>query len=113
MYRNIHYIGSLLLVLPTITHAAEIPEPVKQLLGKIFTQILNPLIALMFAVATVYFMYGVYQFMWDPDNEEAREKGRKAMFWGIIGLFIMTSVFGIMKFLISTFGADPAVLDYV
>ncbi|OGZ17373.1 MAG: hypothetical protein A2494_00715 [Candidatus Lloydbacteria bacterium RIFOXYC12_FULL_46_25] len=60
-----------------------------------------------------YFVYGVVSYIWNPDNEEAREKGRSSMFWGVIGMFIMVSVFGIMKFLISSIGADMNLMNYV
>lgn len=90
-----------------------IPTSVKTFIGKISTEILDPLIAIMFAVATAYFFYGVARYMWDPDNEEEREKGRVAMMYGVIGMFIMVAVFGIMNFIISTIGADPALMDYV
>jgi hypothetical protein len=35
------------------------------------------------------------------------------MFWGIIGMFVMVSVFGIMRFIISSIGADAALMNYV
>lgn len=90
-----------------------IPTEVKTFIGKISTLILNPIIALLFALATAYFIYGVVQYIWNPDNAEARETGRQSMIWGVVGMFIMVSVFGIMRFLISSIGADPSVMDYV
>jgi hypothetical protein len=93
--------------------APPIPTSVMEFIGKIFTLILNPVIALMFAVATVYFIYGVVQYIWNPDNEDARTVGKQSMIWGVAGMFIMVSVFGIMRFLISSIGADAGLMDYV
>ncbi len=90
-----------------------IPAPVKTFIGKISTEILNPIIAIMFAVATAYFIYGVAAYLWNPENEEMREKGRIGMMYGLIGMFIMVAVFGIMRFIISSTGADPALMNYV
>jgi len=90
-----------------------IPASVLTLIGNISIEILNPLIAVMFAAALVYFFYGVAAYIWNPDNEEARENGRHAMLWGVVGMFIMVSVFGIMKLIISSIGADPALMNYV
>ena len=100
---------------PLVAEAATppIPPSVKAFVGRISTEILNPLIAIMFAVALCYFFYGVASYIWNPDSEEAREKGRVAMVWGVIGMFVMVSVFGIMEFIISSIGADPALMDYV
>lgn len=69
------------------------------LLTKISEQIINPLIDLMFAVAVVFFIYGVVEFVRSSDNEEARDKGKEHMVWGVVGLFIMVSVWGIMNIL--------------
>jgi uncharacterized membrane protein YidH (DUF202 family) len=100
-------------LLPTPAEAAAIPPTVLAFVGKISTNILNPLIALMFGLAVLYFIYGVLQYIWNPDNEDARETGRRSMIWGIIGMFIMVSVFGIMRLIISSIGADAALMDYV
>ena len=74
-------------------------KAVDTLLGKIAKQIVNPLITLMFAVAVVFFIYGVVEFISASDNEEARTTGKQHMIWGIIGIFIMVSVWGIMNIL--------------
>ena len=100
---------------PAVAEAAAppIPPSVLTFVGKISTEILNPIIAMMFAFAMAYFVYGVVAYIWNPDNEESREKGKKSMFWGVIGMFIMVSVFGIMRFLIDSIGGDPALMNYV
>jgi hypothetical protein len=78
---------------------------VGDLIAKINTVIINPAIIFIFALALAYFVYGVFVYMKDADNEEERAKGRQQMLWGVIGMFIMLSVFGIMKIIISTIGA--------
>jgi hypothetical protein len=66
--------------------------------------IINPIIIFLFAVAMVYFLYGVAQYLLASDNEEVRSKSKSHMMWGVIGLFIMVAVFGIMRILLNTFG---------
>ena len=97
----------------TAEAAPAIPASVLEFVGRISTQILNPIIALMFGLATAYFVYGVVQYVWNPESEEARLEGRTSMIWGIVGMLIMVSVFGIMRLLISSIGADAALMDYV
>ena len=75
------------------------------LLAKISDQILNPLIGLIIAVALMIFIWGVIEFIAGAANDEKRVKGKQHMVWGIIGLFIMVSVFGIMQILVN-FWAD-------
>lgn len=104
----------LLFVFPRISLATTtIPPAVVAFLGRVSTEILNPLIALMFALALGYFIWGVLRFIWNADSEDARESGKRSMFWGIIGMLIMVSVFGIIKFICSSIGCDAAILNYV
>lgn len=106
--------GALLTIpLAALAQGRNIPPSVLRLVGKISTEVLNPLIALMFAVALAIFIYGVMMYIWNPDNEELRSNGKRSMFWGIIGMVIMVSVFGIMRFIITSIGADPALMEYV
>ncbi len=58
----------------------------------------------MFACAIVYFLYGVAQYFLSPDSEEVRKSSKSHMMWGIVGLFIMVSVFGIMRLILDTVG---------
>jgi hypothetical protein len=66
--------------------------------------ILNPLILLMFGLALVYFIYGIIKFLSLPAGDKGREEARKSIMWGIIGMAIMFSVFGLIHFILSTFG---------
>ncbi|HCI04442.1 TPA: hypothetical protein DEW47_00465 [Patescibacteria group bacterium] len=67
---------------------------------KIKVYILNPIIGFMFAVAIVVFIYGIVEYMLGGDNEDRRKDGAKHMTWGVIGIFVMISVFGIMNVII-------------
>lgn len=74
------------------------------LMGSVNRVIINPLIVLLFALATVYFLYGIAQYLLNPDSEEIRKSSKSHMLWGIIGMFIMVSVFGIMSLILNTWG---------
>lgn len=69
------------------------------LINKIKMLILNPIIGVMFAVAVVMFLYGIMEFIYGAENEDKREKGKQHMIWGIVGIFVMLAVYGIMNFL--------------
>lgn len=79
-------------------------QGVDSLIGRINEHVLNPLITLLFAVAFVRFIVGLFNFFQSKGNgsEEGLEKGKSHMLWGIIGMVIMVSVFGIMSFLTTT-----------
>lgn len=73
-------------------------------INRFLDQIVNPIIILLFALALVYFLYGLVVFIANADSDEARDTGKSHMLWGIIGLFIMVSVYGILKIVIGTVG---------
>lgn len=76
-------------------------------LNKINKFFLNPLIVLMFTVATLIFFIGIFQMILNTESEEGRDKGRKNIMYGLIGMFIMISVYGIVRLVMATFGIDP------
>jgi hypothetical protein len=78
-------------------------QTVNDLLGKIATLILNPLIVLGFTIATVYLFYGIAEMIWKSDSKDL-DKSRDNVKWGIVGLFIMFSVYGILRLALATFG---------
>jgi len=72
--------------------------------------IINPLIILLFALALVYFLYGIFEFLSNGENEEKRTTGKKHMVWGIVGLTIMIGVWFILGVILDTFniaGINP------
>lgn len=68
--------------------------------------IVNPLIWLMFGISFLYFVYGIFNFLSLDMNavDKSRSEARNSIMWGIIGMIIMFSVFGLIKFVMDTFG---------
>ncbi|HAQ02877.1 TPA: hypothetical protein DEP30_02450 [Candidatus Nomurabacteria bacterium] len=77
---------------------------VTTLMNSINRVIIGPLIMFLFALAVIYFMYGLFQYLISPDNEEIKKTSKKHMFWGIFGMFIMVAVFGILNLILNTLG---------
>ncbi len=74
-----------------------------QFIHKVSIVIINPLIKLVFLVALVVFLWGVFGYVKDGDSDDARSSGRRHMLWGVFGMFIMISVFAILSFVLNTF----------
>jgi heme/copper-type cytochrome/quinol oxidase subunit 2 len=81
---------------------------VTTLMKSINRVIINPLIVLLFALAMVYFIYGLAKYLLSPDNEEVRKNSKSQMLWGIVGMFIMISVFGILSLVMNTIGVKSS-----
>jgi len=73
-----------------------------KLFANIKSQIITPIIYLLFALAVVYFVWGVMVFIQNAGNPEERKKGYDHMIWGIIGIFVMVSAIGIINIITGT-----------
>ena len=83
---------------------------VDSFIAKVDSMIINTIIEFLFALAVVYFLYGVFEFIANQENEEKKTTGKSHMIWGVIGIAIMMSVWVILNLLINTFnikGIDP------
>lgn len=81
-------------------------ESVDQFIFNVNKLIINPLILLLFALALLFFLYGVFEFISNLDNEEKKTKGKSHMMWGVIGITIMMSVFTLMNIVLNTLNID-------
>jgi len=60
-------------------------------------------IPLIIGLGGLYFMWGVVQYVTAGDSEEKRDSGRSMMVYGIVALFVMISVWGLVYLLAQTF----------
>lgn len=72
------------------------PDDAQELVDVLATQILNPLVGLLFAAAVVYFIFGVINYIANADSEEARTTGKRHLIYSVLGLVIMAGVWGII-----------------
>ncbi len=69
-------------------------------------QHITSLIALTIPIAVglciVAFMWGLFQVLTELENAEKRKEGSKKMIWGILALFIVLSLGGVVRILEGT-----------
>jgi len=63
-------------------------------------------IPLIFVLALTAFVWGVVQYVINDAEEAKKAKGRSFMIWGIIGMTVMFSVWGLVGILGNTFNID-------
>lgn len=81
---------------------------IKCLIDKIIAQILNPVIVLLFVIATIMFLWGVIQYVIGSYGDPGKIKqARSVILWGIVGMFIMASAWGIVSILKNFFPQPP------
>jgi len=82
------------------------------LLNKINQFILNPIILLAFSVALIVFFWGIFEFIRSETADKEREKGKNKIIYGLIGMFIMFSAYGLIRLVLGTFSiSTPSYID--
>lgn len=67
----------------------------------------NIAVPLVFAVAFIVFIWGVFlYFIAGGHDEEGKEKGKSLMVYGLVGFFIMVSVWGLVNILTGTLNLE-------
>ncbi|OGF90704.1 hypothetical protein A3H65_03525 [Candidatus Giovannonibacteria bacterium RIFCSPLOWO2_02_FULL_45_14] len=84
-----------------------IPVAHAQTVGGIVQSIIDILndyiIPLLFAIATIVFLWGVILYITAGGDEEKRKEGRNYIIFGLIGLFVMVSIWGIVNLFLDFF----------
>ena len=87
--------------LPAVALAFDNTMTIDSLFMRI-NQLLSYVLPLLIAVAVIYFVWGVVQFIASSD-EEAKKNGRGKIIKGLIGLFIIVAFWGIIGIVMKTF----------
>lgn len=81
-------------------------DEVNRFLERVSEEIVNPLIGFVFALAFLYFLWGAFLFIRDAESDTGRKEGRDSMIWGVVGMFIMVGVYGIIALITDTLDVD-------
>lgn len=110
--KNIKKITFILttLFIPVLTFAQIGPVPAADgTLDGFFLQmiaILNGVLIITMGIALVTFLWGVLTYTFGSKGADDKTKSKNFIMWGIVGLFVMISVWGIVNILTGTFFED-------
>ena len=94
-------LGSALYLLPIVTFAQKDPgnfSNVTSFGANIVKFINGTVVPLIFAIAFLVFIWGIFKyFIFGGSEEEKRKEGRQLMMYAIIGFVLMASVWGIVN----------------
>ena len=99
-------LGFSALAIPAIAAAATLTDTLVFL-----STFLNGVIGLFITLAFVVFFWGLIKYLFTMEQESAHESLR-IMFWGVIAIFVMVSIWGIIRLLQSTLkvtSTDPVI----
>ncbi|MBY0294319.1 hypothetical protein K2Q08_03235 [Patescibacteria group bacterium] len=68
-------------------------------LVNMFVSFLNMLTAFFLTVAIAAFFWGLIMYIYHAGDVKGRKKGRDTIVWGLIGLFVIVSLAGILQIL--------------
>ena len=60
-------------------------------------------VTLVASLSVLLFIWGVTKYVYKGDSQAERTKGKNLMLWGIIALFVLFGVWGILELLANTF----------
>ncbi len=85
------------LVLPSLVSALGVLDTLYTI-----SRILNGLVGIIVTIAIIVFFWGLVRYL--TDVGEAKQEGLKTMFYGVIAIFVMVSIWGIIHLVQNTFG---------
>jgi uncharacterized membrane-anchored protein len=72
--------------------------------------LMRAVVPLLVSLAVAGFVYGIIKYFLNPENEEKRKEGKTFMVWGLIALFVIVSIWGIVRIFSNSFGTgNPAI----
>lgn len=74
-----------------------------KLIDRFITLIINPTILLIFTAGFLLFLWGLVVFIFNLGEGGENSEGKQHMLWGLVGMLVMVSVFGIIALLNNTF----------
>lgn len=102
---GVSILATLASLLPVVAFAADDFGEITKYVGKISAFIGGTLIPLLFGLALLIFLWGMFKyFILGGGEEESRKEGRQLMLWSIIGFVVMVSVWGIVNLIASGLG---------
>lgn len=79
---------------------------VSSVVSKIVANIVAPLVTGLFFLTMLIFVWGLFGLISKGDDPTARKEGQQHMLWGVVGMLIMVSVYGIIRLIGNTVGVE-------
>ena len=81
-----------------------------QQLMQLFINLMGQAMGVLYAAAFAVFFWGVVLFILNTDDDTKRAEGKQWMMWGVIALFVMITLWGIVEVLVGTFHLSSTVI---
>lgn len=76
----------------------------------VLASIINDIIfPILLAIAVLVIAWGIFKFILNAGDEAARASGRSMILWGIVGIFLMLSIWGLVNILRNSFSLNNTI----
>jgi hypothetical protein len=83
------------------------PSAGVDLLGRVVTYVIDPAVKVIFTLGLFYFMWGIVMYLWEMKDGKTDNDYRNHLIYGLLGMLIMVSVYGIIALVMNSLGIDP------
>jgi len=111
IFTKILVLSGVLTLAPTLASAVTL----KHTLGTV-SGVINAVIPILLALAVLAFFWGLMMYLMGGDAGEKKSEGINLMVMGVIVIFVMVSIWGIIRVLQQTFKVDkgkPIIPDVI
>lgn len=96
---------SLLLPMLTFAQATAGRFTVFENMAGSLKTIVSVLIPVVFGLGILAFFWGLVRYLFGSDHD--KDQAKKTMLWGVVAVFVMASVWGLVRFIGESFGLNP------
>jgi cbb3-type cytochrome oxidase subunit 3 len=93
-------VGALTLPIVSFAQLTNIQQNIITPIGTI----VNAIIPIMFGIALIGFFYGLIMYIFG--KEQNKDQAKKTMIWGVVALFVMASIWGLIYFIQQAVGVN-------
>ena len=72
-----------------------------------FKGLVSTALPVVMGLALLGFFWGLAKFVFNAHDPEKRAEGRQIMIWGVVALFVMVAVWGLVNFVGTAIGVTP------
>ena len=95
--------ATMTLAAPVIVHAQGLDR-----LITVATDLINFALAILIGIAIIAFFWGLLRYLLSAKGGPEQNKASMLMVWGLVAIFVMLSIFGIVRLMQVTFGLEGA-----
>ena len=107
MKKSISFAASALIAALPLVVAAQAPLGNILILIAAIRNTVSNLVILVFAVAVVVFGWGIVKYLTAAGDATKLKSARGFLWWGVIGIFVLAALWGLLGFIGSALGIEP------